>query len=70
MLARAMTWGGGLGAGVAALCCFTGVLPLVLGGLGLGALTGTLYRDSVLFPVLGLSSIMMGVGLWLAKKSS
>ena len=68
MLARIMTWGGGLGAGIAALCCFTGVLPLVLGGLGLGALTDTLYRDSVLFPVLGLSLIIMGAGLWLKRQ--
>ena len=68
MLARIMTWGGGLGAAIAALCCFTGVLPLVLGGLGLGALTGAFYRDSVLFSVLGLSLIIMGAGLWLKRQ--
>lgn len=68
MLARIMAWGGGIGAGLAALCCFTGVLPFVLGALGLGALTGMLYRDSVLFPVLALSLIIMGAGLWLKRK--
>lgn len=70
MLARVMAWGGGIGAGVAGLCCFTGVLPIVLAALGLGSLTGAVYRDSVLFPVLGISLIIMGAGLWLKKRKS
>ena len=52
-------------------CCvvlFHGGAATCLGGLGLGALTGTLYRDSVLFPVLGLSLIIMGAGLWLKRQ--
>jgi mercuric ion transport protein len=63
-----MTWGGGFGAGFAALCCFTGVLPFLLGAVGLSSLVSTLYRDSVLFPVLGIFLIMMGAGLWLRHK--
>ncbi|PKQ11410.1 MAG: hypothetical protein CVT70_14530 [Alphaproteobacteria bacterium HGW-Alphaproteobacteria-1] len=63
-----MTWGGGIGAGFAALCCFTGRLPLVLGAVGSGMLTGALYRDSVLPPVLGLWLIVMGAGLWLQRQ--
>ena len=39
-----------IGAAVAALCCFTPVLVLLLGAIGLGALTG--YLDYVLFPAL------------------
>lgn len=39
-----------IGAVVAALCCFTPVLVLLLGAAGLGALTG--YLDYVLLPAL------------------
>jgi hypothetical protein len=39
-----------IGAVVAALCCFTPVLVLLLGAIGLGALTG--YLDYVLLPAL------------------
>ena len=70
MWTRLMTWGGGLGAGVAALCCFTGLLPFALVAVGLSSLTATLYRDSVLFLVLGLSLLILGAGLWLKKKQS
>lgn len=62
-------WIGGIGAGVAALCCFTPVLVLLLGALGLAALTG--YLDYVLLPALfvflgilvyGLSGPRAGAG--------
>ena len=39
-----------IGSLVAALCCFTPILAMLLGVLGLGWLTG--YLDYVLFPVL------------------
>jgi mercuric ion transport protein len=39
-----------VGALVAALCCFTPILVILLSALGLGWLTG--YLDYVLFPVL------------------
>ena len=39
-----------IGTVVAALCCFTPVLVLLLGAAGLGALTG--YLDYVLLPAL------------------
>jgi len=41
---------GVLGAAVAALCCFTPVLVILLGAVGLSALTG--YLDIVLIPAL------------------
>lgn len=41
-----------MGAIVAAICCFTPVLVVTLGVVGLGALTG--YLDYVLFPALGV----------------
>ena len=39
-----------IGSLVAALCCFTPILVILLGALGLGWLAG--YLDDVLFPVL------------------
>ena len=47
---------GTIGAAVAALCCFTPVLVLLLGALGLSSLTGVL--DYVLFPALGVFALM------------
>ena len=40
-----------IGTIVAALCCFTPVLVISLGAVGLSAVTG--YLDYVLFPALG-----------------
>mgnify|MGYP003385219948 CR=1 FL=1 len=54
-------WIGGIGAGVAALCCFTPVLVLLLGAVGLAALTG--YLDYVLLPVLLVSLGILVYGL-------
>ncbi len=62
-------WIGSIGAGVAALCCFTPILVLLLGAAGLAALTG--YLDYVLLPALlvflgilvyGLSGPRAGTG--------
>jgi Membrane transport protein MerF len=39
-----------VGAAITALCCFTPVLVVLLGALGLATLTG--YLDYVLFPAL------------------
>ncbi len=54
-------WIGAIGAGVAALCCFTPVLVLLLGAVGLAALTG--YLDYVLLPVLLVSLGILVYGL-------
>lgn len=70
MSARIMMWMGGVGTGFAALCCVTGLLPFLLGILGLGPLVSLLYRDTVLFPALGMSVMIMGAGLWLKKRQS
>ena len=40
-----------IGTGIVAFCCFTPILVVLLGALGLGALVG--YLDAVLLPVLG-----------------
>ena len=60
---------GGLGTGVGLLCCFTGLLPLVLTSIGASGLISTLYRDVVLFPFAGVSFVVMIVGLWLMKRN-
>ena len=41
---------GVIGTAIAALCCFTPVLLVLLGAVGLGAMTG--YLDYVLLPAL------------------
>ncbi|WP_448524979.1 mercury resistance system transport protein MerF [Parathermosynechococcus lividus] len=47
------------GAIVVALCCFTPLLVLMLGAIGLGAWMG--YLDYVLLPALGA---LVGLTLW------
>lgn len=55
---------------LAALCCFTPLLPLILGAVGAGTLLSVIYTDAVLLPVLGLFLLMTGVGLWRRKSRS
>lgn len=45
-----------------ALCCFTPVLVILFGALGLAALVG--YVDYVLFPLLGVFALLVIVGLY------
>jgi hypothetical protein len=52
------------------MCCVTGLLPFVLGSLGLSGLIKYVYRDSVLFPLLAAFLVMMGYGLWRKNKRS
>ncbi|SLN26311.1 hypothetical protein PEL8287_01222 [Roseovarius litorisediminis] len=67
MLARVMTWVGGLGAVTALLCCFTGLLPMIIGAFGLTSLLPILYKDSVLFPVAGGFLVLLAVGVYLQR---
>ncbi|MFB9150932.1 mercury resistance system transport protein MerF [Roseovarius ramblicola] len=63
-------WRLGFGLGGTAfvgLCCVTPLLPWVLGTLGLTGLTGVLYRDAVLLPVVAGFVIFTGVTLWRRK---
>ena len=50
-----------IGAGIAALCCFTPILVILFATLGISALVG--YLDYVLFPLLGLFLIVIVVAL-------
>jgi mercuric ion transport protein len=52
---------GVIGSVIAALCCFTPILVILFGVLGLSALVG--YLDYVLFPLLGVFLIVIVVAL-------
>ncbi|MEX0802532.1 MAG: mercury resistance system transport protein MerF [Candidatus Binatia bacterium] len=52
---------------IAAICCFTPVLVIALGFIGLAALTP--YLDYVLFPLLGLFLILTFYG-WLQRRKN
>ncbi len=69
-MGKLLAWVGGLGAVVGLLCCFTPVLPAVLGGVGATALIDVLYRDSVLLTFAGISFLILGTGLWLTRRSN
>ena len=57
-----------VGSGIAALCCFTPVLSIVLTSLGLTGLLGILYNDAVLLPILAGFLMLTGYGIWRQKK--
>jgi len=58
---------GGVGAVVAALCCFTPLLVVSLGALGLSALVGW-WLDLILFPLLGFFLLLLGYGIYLRQR--
>ena len=47
---------------VTAICCFTPVLVILMGAIGLSWITG--YLDLVLVPALGVFVLLIGIGLW------
>jgi len=57
-----------IGTVLAALCCFTPILVIVLSALGLAALTG--YLDYVLLPALVFFVGLTGYAFWRQKKQS
>lgn len=59
---KRILWTGIIGAAIAALCCVTPLLVMLLGLVGLGALTG--YLDYVLLPVLAIFIGMIAYGLY------
>jgi len=58
--------GGIIGTIIAALCCFTPLLVILLGFVGLSALTG--YLDYVLLPALVFFVALTLYALWRHKK--
>lgn len=57
-----------IGTITAALCCFTPVLVVLFGIVGLSALVG--YLDIVLFPALGLFILLTLYALWRKRDQS
>lgn len=55
-----------IGTVLVALCCFTPILVILLGSLGLAALTG--YLDYVLLPALAIFIGLTVYALWRRKK--
>ena len=53
---------GVIGVVVAALCCFTPVLVIIFGAVGLAALVG--YLDYVLFPALAFFVALTLYAIW------
>jgi len=58
---RLLTYGI-LGTAIAALCCFTPALVVLLGVVGLSAITG--YLDLALLPALGFFILLTAWALW------
>ncbi|MBJ3762581.1 mercury resistance system transport protein MerF [Maribius pontilimi] len=61
---RAIGIGGTL---IAALCCFTPILPIVLSAIGLSGVIGVVYTDAVLLPVLFIFIALTGYAHWRSK---
>ena len=53
-----------IGSTLTALCCFTPILPVILGGVGLSGLIGFLYNDLVLLPLLAMFLCVTGFAIW------
>lgn len=56
---KRLLWTGVIGSGLVALCCVTPILVILLGVVGLGAITG--YLDYVLLPAL---VVFLGLGVY------
>ena len=58
---------GVIGTVILALCCFTPILVVLLGAVGLSAVLG--YLDYVLLPALGIFIILTLYALWRRQHS-
>jgi len=68
-MSRAMIWVGGAVGTLGLLCCFTPLLPIVLGGLGLSGLLSFLYKDAVLLPLAAFGFVLAVIGLWRVRRA-
>ncbi|TDL81216.1 mercury resistance system transport protein MerF [Meridianimarinicoccus aquatilis] len=57
------------GVGLAALCCFTPLLPWMFSILGVSGALGYVYRDDVLLPILAGFLLLTGYALWRRKRT-
>ncbi len=58
-----------IGTAVAAVCCFTPLLVVALGAIGLSGLVGW-WLDLILFPALFLFMAMAGYGLYRLRQKA
>ena len=58
-----------VGSFTAGLCCVTPFLPWLLSAIGLSGLTGYIYRDSVLLPLLAFFLVLTGYAIWRLKRA-
>lgn len=56
-----------IGTVIVALCCFTPILVVLVGVVGLSAIVG--YLDYVLFPALGFFVLLTAYALWRRRSS-
>ena len=56
-----------IGTVLTALCCFTPILVIVFGAIGLSALVGML--DVVLLPLLAIFLVITGYALWKRRRT-
>jgi mercuric ion transport protein len=56
---------GAIGSSIMALCCFTPLLVIALGTVGLSA--WLVWLDFVLLPGLAIFLVILGVGIWQLK---
>lgn len=59
---------GGVGALLAAICCFTPALVLLLGALGMSALVGW-WLDLILFPAMAIFMGVAAYGFYLRRRA-
>jgi len=57
-----------IGTIISALCCFTPLLVILLGGVGLSSLLG--WADYVLLPALFIFLFITGFALWKKRQST
>lgn len=57
-----------IGSVITALCCFTPVLVVLLGAVGLSAVVG--WLDYVLLPALAMFLAITGYALWKRRRAS
>lgn len=65
---KLLTFGIG-GTVLAAICCVTPLLPIMLTAVGLTGLIGLVYNDAVLFSAMGIFILITGYALWRQKKA-
>jgi mercuric ion transport protein len=65
---KKLIWTGGIGSVIAAICCFTPLLVVMLGAVGLSAWLG--WIDYVLFPALALFVGITAYGLWRRQRAA